>query len=89
MRIKKGQENGAKKIGINNEMNANDMRLPIPTKGYRIFLYCFSVDYRIWQNKYMRWMKIVIDGKEGAVGDNKTYHDNDSSDYHMIGADIF
>ena len=22
------------------------------------------------------------------MGDNKTYHDNDSSDYHMIGADI-
>ena len=41
MRIKKGQENGAKKIGINNEMNANDMRLSVPTKGYMIFLYSF------------------------------------------------
>ena len=47
-------------------MSANNTRSSVPTKGYRILLYGFSVDYRIWQNKYMRWMKIVIDGKEGA-----------------------
>jgi len=28
-------------------------------------LFGFLVDYRIWQNKYMRWMKTVIDGKQG------------------------
>ena len=53
-------------------------------------MYVFSVDYRIWQNKYMRRMKIVTDGKQmiDKWVITKTYRDNDSSDYHMIGADI-
>ena len=35
-------------------------------------------------------MKTVIDGKQmiDKWMINKTYRDNDSSDYHMIGADI-
>ena len=38
----------------------------------------------------MRWMKTVTDGKQmiDKWMINKTYRDNDSSDYHMIGADI-
>ena len=28
------------------------------------FLYGFLVDYRIWQNKNMRWMKTITDGKQ-------------------------
>ena len=71
-------------------MSANNTRSSVPTKGYRIFLYGFLVDYMIWQNKYMRWMKIVTDGKQRIDKwvITKTYRDNDSSDYHMIGADI-
>ena len=71
-------------------MSANNTRSSVPTKGYRIFLYGFSVDYRIWQNKYMRWMKTVTDGKQRIDKwvITKTYRDNDSSDYHMIGADM-
>ena len=35
-------------------------------------------------------MKTVTDGKQmiDKWMKNKTYHDNDSSDYHMIGADM-
>jgi len=36
------KEHGAnKKMVMNNLMNANDMRLTVPTKDYRIFLYGF------------------------------------------------